>query len=466
LPGAANRLAPIKGNMIMQMATISRWTLLYFGCALAALATALGLMALGFGYPFDGLMAPRALVVVHLVAIGWLSVLMLGALLQFLPVLVGCELAWPRLPPIVLALLVAGLTLLLLGFLALDGLPLASPDLLPLGGLLLLLGFFGAAAMLLVTLLRARTFPLSAGYVALALISLLVATMLGETLSSVLAGLVGGEFSVALVSHGLPLHAGFGLGGWLTIAAMGVSYRLLSMFLIAPERKGWLTLVAFWSAATAPGLLIGALFVLIATNASWSPGLVLAGLATILSIGAYLVDMAALYRSRRRVGIELHLSGARAAMAMLALGACLLAYALWSGRETALAAAIHLLALGWLGGLGLAMLYKIIPFLTWLECFAPLMGRMTTPRVQDLVREDRAIALFVLYFAAELASSGALLLGAGAAFRIASVLQLIGVLLLAQQYYRARRLADLPQPWLDHPRPRLLWPTTKRRSLA
>ena len=42
----------------MQMATISRWTLLYFSCALAALVTALGLMALGLGYPFEAMMAP------------------------------------------------------------------------------------------------------------------------------------------------------------------------------------------------------------------------------------------------------------------------------------------------------------------------------------------------------------------------------------------------------------------------
>jgi hypothetical protein len=450
----------------MQMATISRWTLAYFSCALAALVAALGLMALGLGYPFEDLMAPRTLVVVHLVAIGWLSLLMLGALLQFLPVLVGRELAWPKLPPIVLALLVAGLTLLLLGFLALDGLPLASPDLLPIGGLLLLLGFCLAAAMLLATLLRAKTFPLPAGHVALALISLLVTAMLGETLASVLAGLVGGEFSVALVSDGVALHAAFGLGGWLTLAAIGVSYRLLSMFLIAPERKGRLTLAVFWSGVIALAVLVGALFVLLASNAPWSWGLALAGLAATLATCAYLVDMAALYRSRRRAGIELHLSGAKVAMAMLGLGACLMAFALWSGKQSALAAAIHLLALGWLGGLGLAMLYKIIPFLTWLECFAPQMGRMVTPRVQDLVRENRAAPLFVLYFVAELASATSLVFEHDQAFRAAAALQLLGVMLLVRQYYRARRLADMPPPWLEHPRPRLLWPSPKNRSFA
>lgn len=450
----------------MHMATISRWTLAYFSCALVGLLCALGLMAAGFGYPNDGLMAPRTLVVVHLVTIGWLSLLMLGALLQFLPVLIGRELVWPRLSPVALSLLLIGLALLLCGFLALDSLHGLSADILPFGGLILLSGFCLAAAILLTTLLRASSLPLPAGFVVLGLISMLVTAMLGETLASVLAGLVGGDFSVALVEHGVGLHAAFGLGGWLTLAAMGVSYRLVSMFLVAPERKGALTALAIWSAAVALGALVGALFALIATNTSWSLGLALTGIAAVLAVGAYLIDIAALYRTRRRATLELHMAGAVAAMGMLGLGASLLTWALWSGIESALAASMHVLALGWLGGLGLAMLYKIIPFLTWLECFAPLMGRITTPRVQDLVNEGRAVPWFVLYFAAELAGAAALLLKVEHVFQLTTMLQLLGAVGLVVQYVRARRLADLPTAWKNHPRPRLILPATRKRSVV
>lgn len=450
----------------MHMATISRWTLLYFCWALASLVTALGLMALGFSNPLEGLMAPTMLVVVHVLVIGWLSLLMLGALLQFLPVLVGRDLAWPIVPPLVLVLLIVGLALLVCGFLGLDDWPIASPDLLPLGGFLLLLGFSLAAAMLFATLISSASLPLPAGFVALALISLLVTALLGETMASVMAGVIGGAFSVALITHGVGLHAAFGLGGWLTLAAMGVSYRLLSMFLLAPERKGPLTTAAFWGSVVAVAALIGALFGLIATNTPWAPVLALAAVGALLCCTTYLGDIAALFRARRRTNMELHLAGAVVALGMLGLGICLLAFALWSGRDTALAAAIHLLALGWLSGLGLSMLYKIIPFLTWLECFAALMGRTATPRPQDLVREGRARPYFILYFAGELVASAALLFDWGDGYRAASALQLLSVLLLVHQYYRVRRLAELPEPWLDHPPPRLLWPTTNNRSRA
>ncbi len=113
----------------------------------------------------------------------------------------------------------------------------------------------------------------------------------------------------------------------------------------------------------------------------------MAGLAAFLALGAYLGDVVTLYRRRRRAQLELHMIAAIGAFIMLVLGVLLLALATWLGWEAGVAAAMHLLGLGWLSGLGLAMLYKIIPFLTWLECFAPSMGRLPTPRVQDLVRE-------------------------------------------------------------------------------
>src|SRR3569623_3495697 len=53
---------------------------------------------------------------------------------------------------------------------------------------------------------------------------------------------------------------------------------------------------------------------------------------------------------------------------------------------------------GWLSGLVLAKLYKIVAFLTWLATYGPLMGRAPTPRVQDLVAESRATKWFAIYY--------------------------------------------------------------------
>ncbi len=116
---------------------LSRWTMSYFATALIALIAAEGLMLAGFGYPNAAISAPQSLVLVHLVAIGWLSLLLCGALFQFVPVLVARSLYSNSLPLPTLALLVSGLCALLLGFLQLSG-SIGSR-----------FGFFPAAAILL-----------------------------------------------------------------------------------------------------------------------------------------------------------------------------------------------------------------------------------------------------------------------------------------------------------------------------
>jgi hypothetical protein len=93
----------------------------YFATALATLLAAEGLMTAGYGFPAAPIAAPETLVLVHVVALGWLSLLMSGALLQFLPVLVARPLVSERLPLPALACLVSGLAALLLGFLQLGG---------------------------------------------------------------------------------------------------------------------------------------------------------------------------------------------------------------------------------------------------------------------------------------------------------------------------------------------------------
>ncbi|MDQ2080897.1 hypothetical protein RA307_11955 [Xanthobacteraceae bacterium Astr-EGSB] len=79
----------------MPGAALSRWTLSYCAVALAALMVAQVLMAAGFGFPAALLQSVEALVVAHLVAIGWLSLLMLRAQFQFVAVLTARPLGLP-----------------------------------------------------------------------------------------------------------------------------------------------------------------------------------------------------------------------------------------------------------------------------------------------------------------------------------------------------------------------------------
>ncbi len=425
--------------------TLSRWTMSYFALALLALLLGELALTLGWGYPRPPLNAPDTLALVHLLALGWLSLLLAGALQQFVPVLVARPLAHPRWSLPTLLLLAGGTASLVAGFHA-----LASGN--PAGRFALAAALLGAGFGLLLwnllhTLWRARPWALPARFVATGLFALALALLLGLDFLSVLSGAETGSWAVALLGRGVPLHVIAALGGWLSLTAAGVSYRLLAMFMLAPELERRGSRAAFALAASALLLaVIGGAVLVIAGHDPRVP-LIAAALAGAPALALYLRDMRTLYRRRQRRVLELNARMSSAALVALALAAALMLPA-WIGGDWQrwLPAIAYLLLFGWLGGLGLAQLYKIVAFLTWLETFGPRLGQGPTPRVQDLVDERRARGGFVLYFAAVALAAAMLLADRPIVFRIAALMQLLATLAIARELWRTRRLRHLAAP--------------------
>jgi hypothetical protein len=451
----------------MPGASLSRWTLAYFAAALLCLLAAEALMAGGFGFPVAAIEAGETLIVVHLVAIGWLSLLMAGALFQFVPVLVARPLRGEVLSPIALALLLAGLAALLAGFADMAGIVGLPPALLPLGGTLLLAGFTAMIVSLGQTLWSARPLALPAWLVVAGLCALVLTVGLGESFALILSGLVGGEAALSLLLHGIPLHALLGLGGWLTLTAMGVSYRLLAMFMLAPETERASTRIVFAAGILSLLLIAAAIPFAMAASLGVMGLLLAAGVAGLVALALYGNDVLVLYRQRKRRNIELNARAAIGAFAALLGAAIMLVVLLASGQLAEKVGALaYLFAFGWLGGLGLAMLYKIVAFLTWLECFAPVMGKRPTPRVQDLVDESRAGPWFGAYYAAVGFATLTLLVELPVAFRLFVGVQFVATLAIARHYYRSRRLLNVPAELRrDFARPHPFLPQPVARKL-
>jgi hypothetical protein len=272
----------------------------YFATALVALVAAECLMAAGYGFPAAPIEAPETLVLVHVVALGWLSLLMSGALLQFVPVLVARPLFSERLPLPALACLVTGLAALLLGFLQLGGEVASEFSFLPAGAVLLAGGFTLNLWNLGGTLWPARPLPLPARFVAVGLLSVAATTLLGIIFALVLAGVTSKQHLLAVTAAGVPIHAIAGLGGWLTFSAIGVSYRLLAMFMLAPELDGPSTRATFWLGT---GALAGAILGGVAAACiGWDTRLALVAAAAlgVAAISLYGFDIVKLYRARKR----------------------------------------------------------------------------------------------------------------------------------------------------------------------
>jgi len=428
----------------MMGTSLSRWTMSYFAAAIVALIVALGLMAAGYGYPNVAIDAPQTLIIVHLVAIGWLSLLMCGALFQFVPVLIARPLATERLPLPALICLLAGLVSLLCGFLWLDGRIEGGAPFFPIATILLGLGFTIVLWGLARTLASGRPLPLSARFVAIALACLALTVALGVIFALVRGGVLVEPHLVDLTVAGVPLHAIGGLGGWLTFAAMGVSYRLLAMFMLAPEldRRGSRLALHLGTCALAIAIIGG--IAAIALGWSRDATLLAAGLPGLVALGFYGRDMLHLYRARKRRVIELNARMATYAFISLGLATLLIILLLALGRlQEQAAVVVFLVAFGWLTGLGLGKLYKIVAFLTWLECYGPVLGKQPTPRVQDLVNEKHAQKWFHLYFAAVWLGAAALFWGAPLIFQAMALAMLVATSGIVVQLIRIRRLADV-----------------------
>lgn len=433
---------------------VSRWTMPHFDAALIFFLLAQIAMVGGLTFPVTSLLAPTTLAAVHLLTIGWLTLLMVGALHQFVPVITakGSAAGTPAL--VALVAMILGLAGMEAGFLALGGiLPMASLAALPLGGVLVLLGAVIAGTSIARTLWQARPLPFPARFVAVGLACLLAVLVMGIILATAFVAPRHLAWGRAF-TDGLRLHFLAGLVGWFTLTALGVSYRLLSMFTLAPEERGHLGAAVLW--LTAGGFAAAWLLDLARAQGLPVPVLAvtIAAVAAGLGLALYVVDMARLYRARRRQKLELNTGMALPAIAALAL--CL-ALATWLGvrgaSEQTLGALGYLFVFGWLSGLALSQLYKIVPFLTWLARYGSVLGRQKVPRVQDLVDEQRDRPWFLLYFAAVAAGTVLIVLGQPVLWRIAVLGQLLATLMIVRAIWLARFGVPRAPPAVPSARP-------------
>lgn len=153
----------------------------------------------------------------------------------------------------------------------------------------------------------------------------------------------------------------------MTLTAIGVSYRLLGMFMLAPDvdlNKSRVTL--FGGAATLAVTIVGGMFAILVVE-RLDLVLSLAAASGLTALFFYARDMLTLYHARKRRALELNTRMTAWSFASLAavvvLGATLFLTGSFSRHVGAFA---FLGAFGWLSGLILANLYKIVPFLTWL----------------------------------------------------------------------------------------------------
>jgi hypothetical protein len=358
---------------------------------------------------------PQALALTHALTLGFLAMVMLGAMLQMLPVVAGSPLPAPRLVArtshIALAL---GTFALMAGFL------FAAPKAFAAGGVLLLVGFaiFITAATL--SLVRAVAGVTVSG-MRYALVSLAFTIALGTALALLRAG-----WWNAAIEGVSAAHVGFGLLGWVLLLVVGVAYQVVPMFQITPPYP---PLLSKWLAGSMFALL------LLRAIAPQLPDVIVLTFDAALATGvlAFALATLRLQSRRRRKLADITLDYWRVGMASLI--ACVLAWLvaqLWPAWANSNA---YPLLLGVLFLVGFAvsvvagMLYKIVPFLAWFHLQAQLQAKAgTIPNMKQMIDEKNIHWQFHLHLAtlallvAAVAWPAALHLPAGIVFALSALM--------------------------------------------
>jgi len=311
-------------------------------------------------------------IMTHILTLGVMLAFMLGALFQMLPVIAGVALQAPlRLATAVQVPFVLGVVALLWGFgthtrWAFD---LAA---LLLGGALLPL-----IILLIGKLLRLTNHSASSRGMSVALVSLGIVVVLGLYLS----GTYGGVFEGKFFSQIRISHYTFGLFGWVAFLIIAISFQVVEMFYVTPPHPDWMR--------RGLGGALFALLLLAALVQFWFPTIWNVTNPTIgLLLLIYALVTLRRFSQRKRPLTDATVWFWRIGLGSLIATVFLLLLAPFGIAAPWLHTLSSLLFAAFALSILFAMLYKIIPFLTWFHLNA--QGYLTAPMMHEVIHPKTA----------------------------------------------------------------------------
>ena len=376
---------------------------------------------------------PALLGTTHLLTLGYMGLIMLGAILQMLPVVAGIPVQRPMLVAAVVHLSVTGGILLLCSGLVFS-LPLALEiSMVALGAALLLF-----VILVIFTLRLAMPQNMTVQAIRMAMLMLAATVVLGLIL---LSNYVFGWWlqDREMMAN---LHLTWGLLGWVGLLVVGVAYQVVPMFQLTPHYP---TKITSWLAV----LLFACLLGLATTNHSptihWLFKAILA-----MGFASFAITTLWLQSKRRRKLPDVTLNFWRVGM-----GSLLLSIALWLMAQIVPSIMNMLdyeLLLGILMVVGFAMsvingmLYKIVPFLVWFHLQSRRGGKgPKVPNVREILAESRARLQMWLHFSALcllLASrifTTTLIYPAAILFGASNIMLWLNIMSATRTYYRENK---------------------------
>jgi len=314
---------------------------------------------------------------IHLFLLGFVMVIIFGAMAQLIPVVLEVGHAVVDLYYVILPLLGIGTTIMVFGF-------WFQPALLSYGGLLVLSSMIIFAIEAFATLRKSTIETLTVKTVAISNSYLLLGIITGFVIALGFSGAISVDTDSVLKAHVYAV-----LGGFVLLTIMGLSMTLLPMFSLAhgfdetPIKRG------FNSVTVGVGLVfIGAVVGI--DTLLW-----LGYITTAIGVLFYMQQIYLIYilvvRKEMDIWAKSMIFGFSSLIGSLLLG--IISF-LPNANEAWLHASLWFFMVGFIGFLINGHLYKIVPFLVWFERFSPLVGKEKVPMLHEMYPKSQSSMMF------------------------------------------------------------------------
>lgn len=364
-------------------------------------------------------MNPKILALTHFAALGWISMIIMGALYQLVPVIFETGLYSQKLGKFNFIIFGTGILGMVWSFWTLH-----FKNWLFLFGGLVFLAFMIFSFNIFKSISRSAKSHFAGKLVLSAIFWLLITGLLGFllTLNYTFPFLKQDQFNL------LKTHAHFGMIGWLLFLVMGVSAVLIPMFLVSHDLKEGFLKKALYICNFA--LLLISIDLIVFAGTQWIPVYLLIFFFGFSYFLRYIFDS---YRKKLRK-LDIGMKHSMISFVFLLIPGVLAVFLSLSGWK--MMPDIHQLIIpygmsifiGFFSNLILGQMYKTLPFILWLHRYKHLVGKNEIPMPKDLYSESLAqwqyyiYLLAVLFFALGFLFEMAFLLYSGAALLILTAL--------------------------------------------
>jgi hypothetical protein len=302
---------------------------------------------------------PHVLAITHAMALGWGTMIILGASHQLIPVLI--ETGWPA----------------------------------RCGGILINAGILCYLINIAISIIKSNNENVHAFFVFTATLWLLLTTIVGLLLIYNFAASILPVDSL----HYLPLHAHMGIVGWFLLLIVGVGSRMIPMFLLSKYTNTKLLWLIYCCINC--GLLSFVILFLYYHETVWyllPVGAVFAGIA----LFAFYCYKCFQQRIRKKVDEQVKISLLSVGMIFLPLILLLIFVArLMAGSVNIpiVMAYGFIIFFGWITAIILGMTFKTLPFIIWNKVYSKPAGAGKTPNPKELFNSGVFKAMAIVYIA-------------------------------------------------------------------